>query len=63
VNWTDYASRSGKRCYRPRNRRNRNDGMGAAPSQGLIGNRPTVNLPLAAANLPNRLPPLIDGRR
>jgi hypothetical protein len=41
----------------------RNDGMGAAPSHGLIGNRTTVNLPLAAANLPKRLPPPIDGRR
>jgi hypothetical protein len=30
---------------------------------GLIGNRPTVNLPLAAADLPNRLPQPIDRRR
>ncbi len=37
--------------------------MGTALSRGLIGNRPTVNLPLAAAELPNRLPEPINRRR
>jgi hypothetical protein len=37
--------------------------MGTAVSHGLIGNRLTVNLPLAAADLPNRLPQPIDRRR
>jgi len=49
ANWTGYASRSGKRFYQSGNRSNRNSGMGT----GL--NRPTVNLPLAAADLLNRL--------
>jgi hypothetical protein len=63
ANWTDYASRSGKRCCQPGNRRNRDGGMGTALPHGLIGNRPTVYLPLAAANPPNRLPQPIDRRR
>src|ERR1700716_4297080 len=49
ANWTGYASRSGKRFYQSGNRSNRNGGMGTGQ------NRPTVNLPLAAADLLNRL--------
>jgi hypothetical protein len=36
---------------------------GTALSHGLIRNRPTVNPPLAAAELPNRLPQPIDWQR
>ena len=49
ANWTGYASRSGKRFCQSGNRSNRNGGMGTGQ------NRPTVNLPLAAADLLNRL--------
>jgi len=49
ANWTGYASRSGKRFYQSGNRSNRNGGMGTGQ------NRLSVNLPLAAADLLNRL--------
>jgi hypothetical protein len=49
ANWTGYASRSGKRFYQSGNRSDRNDGIGTGQ------NRPTVNPPLTAAVLPNRL--------
>jgi hypothetical protein len=49
ANWTGYASRSGKRFYQSGNRSNRSGGMGTGQ------NRPIANLPLAAADLLNRL--------
>ena len=49
ANWTGYASRSGKRFYQSGNRSNRNGGMGTGQ------NRLSVNLPLGAPDLLNRL--------
>ena len=49
ANWTGYASRSGKRFYQSGNRSNRSGGMGTGQ------NRPIANLPLATADLRNRL--------